>query len=163
MFPPLTPSGLLQPGIHWATWAEVEERFATTEWRRTLLDGVRRAAESLKEAGCRTLYLDGSFVTSKNHPGDFDGCWDPVGVDARKLDPVLLTFWDPVGVDARKLDPVLLTFGNRRADQKAKYHGELFISSSPADGGLTFLDFFQRDKATGHPKGIIGIDLEDFP
>ena len=145
MVPPLSSSGLLQPGIHWATWAEVEERFASTEWRRTLLDGVRRAVESLKEAGCRTLYLDGSFVTSKNHPGDFDGCWDPDGVDARKL------------------DPVLLTFGNRRAAQKAKYHGELFISSSPADGGLTFLDFFQRDKATGHPKGIIGIDLEDFP
>ena len=145
MVPPLTPSGLLQPCIHWATRAEVEERFASTEWRRTPLDGVRRAAESLKEAGCRTLYLDGSFVTSKNHPGDFDGCWDPDGVDARKL------------------DPVLLTFGNRRAAQKAKYHGELFISSSPADGGLTFLDFFQRDKATGHPKGIIGIDLEDFP
>ena len=142
MAPPLTPSGLLPPGIHWATWAEVEERFATTEWRRTLFDGVRRAAESLKEAGCTTLYLDGSFVTSKIHSGDFDGCWDPDGVDASNL------------------DPVLLTFGNRRAAQKAKYHGELFISSSRADGGLTFLDFFQRDKATGNPKGIIGIDLE---
>ena len=145
MAPALTPSGLLPPGIHRATWTEVEERFATTEWRRTLCDGVRRVAESLKEAGCRTLYLDGSFVTSKTHPGDFDGCWDPDGVDARML------------------DPVLLTFGNRRAAQKAKYHGELFISSSRADGGLTFLDFFQRDKATGNPKGIIGINLEDFP
>ena len=61
------------------------------------------------------------------------------------------------------LDLVLLTFGNRRAAQKAKYHGELFISSSRADGGLTFLDFFQRDKATGNQKGIIGINLEDFP
>ena len=145
MVPPLTPSGLLQPGIHWATWAEVEERFATTEWRRTLSDGIRRAAESLKEANCRTLYLNVSFVTSKNHPGDFDGCWDPDGVDPRKL------------------DPVLLTFGNRRAAQKTKYHGELFISSSTADGGMTFLDFFQRDKATGNPKGIIGIDLEGLP
>ena len=142
MAPPLTPNGLLPPGIHRATWAEVEERFATTEWRTTLFDGVRRAAESLKEAGCKTLYLDGSFVTSKIHPGDFDGCWDPDGVDASKL------------------DPVLLTFGSRRAAQKAKYHGELFISSSRADGGLTFLAFFQRDKATGNPKGIIGIDLE---
>ena len=145
MAPPLTPSGLLRPGIHRAAWTEVEERFATTAWRRTLFDGVRRVAESLKEAGCRTLYLDGSFVTSKLHPRDFDGCWDPDGVDARML------------------DPVLLTFGNRRAAQKAKYHGELFISSSRADGGLTFLGFFQRDKATGNQKGIIGINLEDFP
>ena len=73
-------AGLLQPGIHWAMWAEVEERFASTEWRRTLLDGVRRAAESLKEASCRTLYLDGSLVTSKNHPGDFDGYRTPAEV-----------------------------------------------------------------------------------
>ena len=145
MLPALTREGLLPPGIHWAAWAEIEERFATTEWRRTLSDGVRRAAENLKQAGCRTLYLDGSFVTSKNHPGDFDGCWDPDGVEAAKL------------------DPVLLDFTNRRAAQKRKYHGELFISSLPADGGLTFLEFFQRDKATGNPKGIIAIGLEGFP
>ena len=124
MAPSLTPSGLLPPGIHGIGWAEVEEKFATTEWRGTLLDGARRAAESLKEAGCRTLYLDGNFVTSKVHPGDFNGCWDPGGVGATKL------------------DPVQLTFGSRGAAQKAKYHGELFISSSRADGGLTFLDFF---------------------
>ena len=145
MIPALSPSGLLPPGVHRATWTEMEERFATTEWRKTLPEGVRQAAENLKEAGCRTLYLDGSFVTSKNHPGDFDGCWDPDGVDAAKL------------------DPVLLDFTNRRAAQKRKYHGELFISSLPADGGLTFLDFFQRDKATGNPKGIIAIDLEGLP
>ena len=145
MIPALTPSGLLPPGIHWAAWDEIEERFAITEWRRTLSESVRQAAENLKEAGCRTLYLDGSFVTSKNHPGDFDGCWDPDGVDAAKL------------------DPVLLDFTNGRAAQKRKYHGELFISSLPADGGLTFLDFFQRDKATGNPKGIIAIDLEGIP
>ena len=144
MIPALTLSGLLPPGVHWAAWAEIEARFATTQWRRILSEGVRQAAENLKEAGCRTLYLDGSFVTSKNHPGDFDGCWDPDGVDAAKL------------------DPVLLDFTNRRAAQKRKYHGELFISSLPAGGGLTFLDFFQRDKATSNPKGIIAIDLEGF-
>ena len=115
MAPSLTPIGLLPPGIHGIGWAEVEEKFAPTEWRRTLFDGVRCAAENLKEAGCRTLYLDGNFVTSKMHPGDFDGCWDPGGVDASKI------------------DPVQLTSGSRRAAQKAKYHGDLFISSSRAD------------------------------
>lgn len=145
MIPPLNDDGLLPPGIHWGTWAEVEERYSTTVWRRMLSDGVRGAAENLKQAGCKTLYLDGSFVTSKSRPSDFDGCWDPDGVT-----------WNQV-------DSVLLTFRNRRAAQKAKYHGELFISSSPADGGLTFLDFFQRDKYTGNPKGIIAIDLEAFP
>ena len=66
-------------------------------------------------------------------------------------------------MEAAKLDPVLLDFTDRKAAQKRKYHGEWFISSLPADGGLTFLDFFQRDKATGNPKGIIAIYLERFP
>ena len=114
MIPALTHEGLLPPGIHWATWPEIEERFATTEWSRTLSEGIRQAAENLKEAGCRTLYLDGSFVTSKNHPGDFDGCRGPDGVEAAKP------------------DPVLLDFTNRKAAQKRNYHSELFLSSLPA-------------------------------
>ena len=62
------------------------------------------------------------------------------------------------------MDPVLLSFGNRRAEQKAKYYGELFPSSAVADRqGATYLDFFQRDKQTGKPKGILAIDLEAFP
>ena len=93
------------------------------------------------------LYLDGSFVTDKETvygapPGDFDGCWDPVGVD-----PMLL-------------DPVLLDFTNKRAAQKAKFGGELFLSTAPASSiGPVFLDFFQVDKITGAAKGILGLDL----
>jgi hypothetical protein len=38
--------------------------------------------------------------------------------------------------------------------------GELFPAASVAGpGGTAFLDFFQRDKTTGDPKGIIAIDL----
>ena len=146
MIPGTNEDGLLPEGIHWATWAEVEERFATNGWRRTLTGGARRAAENLKASGCRTLYLDGSYVTDKARPSDFDGCWDATGVSGEFL------------------DPVLLSFGNRRAAQKAKYHGELFPSAAVADGqGTTCLDFFQRDKQTGKPKGIAAIDLEAFP
>ena len=146
MIPKANDDGLLQEGLHWATWAEVEERFATTDWRWTLTDGVKRAAENLKAAGCRILYLDGSYVTTKERPSDFDGCWDTTGVSGQSL------------------DPVLLSFENRRAAQKAKFHGELFPSSAVADElGTTYLDFFQRDKQTGKPKGIIAIDLGAFP
>lgn len=107
--------------------------------------GFRAALENLKNAGCRTVYLDGSFVTIKAIPNDYDACWDEDGVD-----PVLL-------------DPVLLTFGAGRAAQKARYMGELFPASIIANsGGLSFLDFFQTDKETGNPKGIIAIDLGGF-
>ena len=107
------------------------------------MDGFRAATENLKDAGCRVVYLNGSFVTSKTHPNDYDACWEEAGVDPTALDPVLLTF------DAG------------RASQKAKYLGELFPISIIADAeGLSFLGFFQTDKETGSPKGIIAIGLE---
>ena len=55
---------------------------------------------------------------------------------------------------------MLLEFENRRAAQKAKYGGELFVAAAAATpAGTTFLDFFRRDKATGDAKGILAIDL----
>ena len=104
--------------------------------------GLRAALVNLKGAGCRTVYVIGSFVTSKNLPNDYDACWEENGVHPVALDPVLLTF-----------DP-------GRAAQKAKYMGELFPASVVADsGGLSFLEFFQTVKETGNPKGIVALDL----
>ena len=142
MVPQFDSVGLLPPGVHWADWDELEARFGNNPWRRRLMDGFRAAIENLKDAGCRAVYLDGSFVTSKTYPNDYDACWEEAGVNPMALDPVLLTF------DAG------------RATQKAKYLGELFPISIIADsGGLSFLEFFQTDKETGRPKGIIAIDL----
>ena len=106
------------------------------------MDGLRAALENLKRAGCRTVYVNGSFVTNKYVPNDYDACWEEAGVEPETLDSVLLTF-----------DP-------GRVTQKAKYLGELFPASIIADSdGLSFLDFFQTDKDTGTPKGIVAIDL----
>ena len=57
--------------------------------------------ENLKNAGCLTVYLNGSFVTNKEVPNDFDACWEEDGVDPAVLDPVLLTF-DPAGLPRRR-------------------------------------------------------------
>jgi hypothetical protein len=135
------PWAVLPPGIHDASMAEIETRFATTPHRRWLFEGFRRVAQALADAGCSTLYLDGSFVTAKPHPGDYDGCWDHSGVDLALL------------------DPVLLTFDNKRAAQKAKYLGEMFIAGSPDGLGSTFLDFFQVEKFSGLAKGILRVSL----
>jgi hypothetical protein len=135
--------GRLPPGIHDATWDELCDRFSGSRWRDRLLAGLREALTSLKLAGCKVVYIDGSFVTAKPIPGDFDCCWDE-----RHVDP-------------DKLDPVLLDFSNRRAKQKEKFGGELFPACSPADSkGTTFVDFFQIEKVTGDRKGIIAINLE---
>jgi hypothetical protein len=133
--------GDLPPGIHWTDWETFTLRFGRTKWRRTLLDGLEAAIIELRKAGCQTLYVDGSFITSKDTPGDFDGCWELKGVNLRSLDPVLLDMNAP------------------RAAQQAKYHGELLIASIiEGSTGLTFLEFFQQAKL-GKPKGIIAFDL----
>lgn len=142
MIPSFDKRGNLPPGIHSATWDEIVHRYATTELREQLLSGLCAAIESLHAAGCARVYLDGSFVTNKEAPGDFDACWEVSGVDAGLLDLELLDFSD------------------RRAAQKARYGGELFPAEAAAEpAGTVFLDYFQRDRTTGEPKGIVAIDL----
>jgi hypothetical protein len=53
-----------------------------------VLDGLSEAARLLAVAGCRKIRLNGSFVTAKDTPGDFDAVWDDSGVDESGLDPV---------------------------------------------------------------------------
>ena len=132
---------VLPCGLYDATLEDVKNRFATNETRKILYDGLLRACKSLQTAGCTVIYLDGSYVIDKPFPGDFDVCWDPTHVDQKKLDPVFLDFSD------------------RRKNQKKKYGGEFFPSSSTADGHRTFIEFFRIDKETGSEKGIIRILL----
>ena len=144
MLPPFTNNGLLPRGIHWTSWDEITRRFGYTPWRRKLLDGLIEATNLLAQAGCRAIYIDGSFVTQKSTPGDFDACWDIEGVDLAKLDPVLLTF-----------DP-------GRASQKQRFGGELFPAQLSAEASYPyrrFLEFFQTDKETGKEKGIVALKL----
>ncbi len=133
-------SGRLPPGEHDASWDEVVERFGWTELRRRLLDGLAEAIELLAAAGCQTLWLNGSFVTAKDEPGDFDACWDTAGVD----------------LDA--LDPVLLDLSDHRSAQKARFGGELFPNVIETQSGLSFAEFFQNERDTSR-KGIVVIRL----
>lgn len=139
--------GNLPAGVHELAWEEVLVRFGWNERRKHLLGGLKRALDALKAAGCERAYIDGSFVTAKEEPGDFDGCWEANNVDPAKLDPVLLDFRFP------------------RVAQKTKYYGEMFVASAPAEQTTmkTFLDFFQGDKNTGGAKGIVAIDVRRLP
>lgn len=151
MIPPLVPLlgapwTVLPPGAHFASLDEVRDTFAGNSWRRDLFNGLLRASGKLRVAGCALVYLDGSFVTGKPKPGDYDACWDPQGVDRAKL------------------DQVFLEFANGRAAQKAAFNGEFFPSSMVcSDVGRTFLEFFQLDRVTGKQKGIIAIPLSADP
>ncbi len=135
------PWPVLPPGVHEATLAEIQVTFATTPHRQWLLDGFVRATHALRFAGCGVVYLDGSFVTGKPHPGDYDGCWEHFGIDFTLL------------------DPVLLDFTGKREAQKRKYQGEMFPALTQNGVGGTFLEFFQVEKYSGLPKGILRVLL----
>jgi hypothetical protein len=120
--------------------------FVWNERRRFLYSGLARAINSLRFAGCRAVIVDGSFVTAKNMPLDWDAAFDPFGVDPRRLDPILLKFDD-----------------GRKA-MRAKYLGDMFPWTALADGttGSIYRDFFQRDRM-GVPKGIVELQLQAAP
>ena len=142
MIPEYDADGNLLPGVHSATWQEMETRLAWSPYRQTLLAGLRAALLALRTAGVKRVYIDGSFITRKRFPGDWDGCWETDGLDPTKLDPVLLQFADGC------------------AAQKAKYEGAMYLADDIETlSDRIFLEFFQIDKATGNAKGIIRLDL----
>jgi len=105
-------TGRLPPGEHAATWDEVVDRFGWNRRRRQLLDGLAEALALLAAAGCSRVWINGSFVTAKEEPEDFDVAWEPAGVDLQELDPIFFEFAD-----------------GRRA-QKQRFGGELLPMSS---------------------------------
>ncbi len=137
-------TGYLPVGVHDAAWAEVAPRFSGNGHRGRLANGLLEAIRNLKAAGCGSVLLDGSFVSEKPLPSDYDGAWDPKGVDPFRL------------------DPVLLDFSNGRAAMKAKYGGELFPATAMAAPGVLYREFFQTDR-NGVPKGVVQIDLGSLP
>jgi hypothetical protein len=142
MIPGWLGTGDLPPGVHFASWKEIRTRFGFNQRRLQLLAGFWKACSILRKAGCRLVYLDGSFVTTKHLPGDFDACWDIQNVAEHSVDAV---FWD---------------FANGRAAQKRRFGGEFFPAQLPEGAtGKAFVDFFQVNKLTGAPKGIVAIRL----
>lgn len=137
-------TGCLPPGIHVAGWCDVAGCFAGNGHRARLMEGLLAASRNLAAAGCKELLLDGSFVTAKALPGDYDAAWETAGVDPDRL------------------DPVLLDFSNRRAAMKAKYLGDLFPASAFAAPGVLYRDIFRTDR-DGVEKGVVLIDLESLP
>ena len=145
MLPQINPhTGYLPPGVHQALWTEVVSQFGLNSHRNRLLVGLYDALANLAEAGCRKVLLDGSFVSAKPLPNDYDGAWEPDGVDFDLL------------------DPVLLDFSNGRAAMKAKFGGELFPASDKAGRGILFRDFFLTDR-NGVRKGVVEIDPRSLP
>jgi hypothetical protein len=137
-------TGALPPGIHEATWQEFTLRFGYNRPRRRLIIGLEQVLQDLRLAGCRRVYIDGSFVMDKPQPEDFDCCWEVEGVDRSLLPPDLLDIRYP------------------RKAPKARYGGEIFPADEIADPtGIVYLDYFQLDTRPSKAivKGIVALNL----
>ena len=129
--PSFDANGNLPPGIYRVSLEEIEDRFTWNPTRQRLFKGLKAALANLAGAGVRYVWINGSFVTSKDKPNDIDGCWEykPSLVDVDKLDPVFL---DPI-------DP--------RGAAKKKYGLDFFIAGAPIFEvkGAPVEEFFQVD------------------
>lgn len=143
MIPDFNNEGNLPEGIHVASMEQLIARFGYNAKRAWLIDGLKLLIASLEKANCSLIFIDGSFVTSKEIPGDYDLCWSLNGVIEHRLDPVLLDFSQ-----------------TGRAKMAQKYRGDIFPAEIPEGrSGKVFLDFFQTDKNTGEQKGIVAINI----
>lgn len=125
--------------MHIASIAEVENAFATTGHRKRFFARLVKVLGELAAAGCQSVYLDGSYVTGKPRPSDYDLCWDAEGVVAEQLPPVLLNI-------------------HNRRKIKDVFRGDV-LPYTPSEGGASLLNLFQTDKDTGLAKEIIKINL----
>ena len=112
--------------------------------RQRLILGLGQMLVLLARANCRTIWLDGSFVTRERWPRDFDLCYDPAEMRDKDTEPILLNFSE-----------------GRRA-QKTRFGGEALPYDFPLDwNGTTLLDGFKREKVTGKAKGLIRVDIQE--
>lgn len=143
MIPESNENGELPPGEHPATLDEIAIRYATNPTRTSQFEGLERAARALAAAACPTLWLNGSYITDKVEPGDYDATFAAEPID-----------WISLGL----AEPELLDFDAPRRTQKRVFGGELIPTFA---AGVDFVDFFQTNR-DGARKGIIRIDLTEL-
>ncbi|MEJ7618649.1 MAG: hypothetical protein WKF30_17150 [Pyrinomonadaceae bacterium] len=145
VLPPFNSKGRLPYGVHRATWKEFRRRFVFSSRRAELLEGLLRAVSYLRQARCPTIYIGGSFATTKFAPRDLDVVWQSETTDWRYLAQIAPVFFE-------------MTPGNPR--QKRLFGGEFFPSEGiETESGLTFLEFFQRDYEKGRRRGVVELDI----
>ncbi len=149
MLPPFDERGNLPPGVYETNWTEFCNRFGFNSHRQNILVGLQMALQLLAQANCQRVYIGGSFVTDKEYPNDFDGCYDDMNIDYDLLDPI---FDEELVVQKKDLvenySPILYF----------KAACSVPISEETSEGAVRFL---QTDR-DGNPKGIIALDPRDL-
>lgn len=133
---------LIPKGVHIKTFADIERMFTGNEKRKELFKDFMRWAREMKEAGCETVYLDGSFITKKVNPGDFDACWE-VFTPVKSPTESLLLSPSREGIEWRK----------------KQFKGDIFARYDSFGDRVAH---WQKDERTDELKGIIKLDLREL-
>lgn len=126
------------PAIIWISLSEFLAKFSTNAHRSRLLEGLLKACIELRRHGCSSIYVGGSFVDNKAYPGDYDACFDTVGLSGN-VDPIIYN-------DIYKLQ------------RKEKYFGD-WKPARLVDGAPSkWLRYFAEDRL-GNPRCVFAIKL----
>jgi hypothetical protein len=135
-------AGNLPVGVHAATWAELASRFGTNQRRTDLLGQLRPALDALHGAGIERAVIGGSFVTTKELPGDVD---------------LAFLASDAAGVSQAKRAIVQLA---ARASEVHAYPADALLIEAPTLAGVTpgvnVLEFFQHGRE-GQQRGVVSV------
>ena len=146
--PDFREDGWLPEGHHAATWQEIAVCFGgePDSRRAVILSSLLRWRDAVRAKRLSGLViLDGSFISRKDAPGDFDlvFCYEEASEVILRTDP-----------DAR-------TLTDYQVCRSLGFLGDVFAlpaslqSLSPALGGLSMFDFDRR----GIPKGVVEVRL----
>jgi hypothetical protein len=142
MIPDFYDDEFLPDGDHEATWIEVEEKFGASESRKRLCDHMSRFIQIARGCGFKSVYLFGSFISTKECPNDIDLMWVYRG-EYGKL---------------RQECQELLNYEK----MKAQWDWDMWCCSDDPDIISDLLSGWRRNKARTKHRGIIKIDLEEF-
>lgn len=145
--PDFREDGWLPEGHHAASWEEIIARFegSSGSRRERVLRGLLDWRDKARSRGISgRLILDGSFISAREDPGDFDA---------------LLVYDDHVGelaendIEAKSL----LDYSNcKNMGFDLFIFSNALVRSSPEWASL---DLWDRDKDTKKPKGVIEVML----
>jgi hypothetical protein len=131
VIPDLEPNGNLGRGVYDSSWIEFLDRFVWNAQRRRIAAALHSALLCLARAECDEVLVGGSFVSSKESPGD---------VDVLYLTP-------------RKPELLPEAFLTRhRPSLKADFCGD-YIEDEPA-----IRRFFSTDR-NGNARGFVRLDI----
>lgn len=121
---------------------ELGNYFTTNSGRKKKLDNALLFFGIFHSCGCQTVYIGGSFVSTKQHPSDIDLCFDLTSVDYQKLQNDFPDFFDfnKLGEIKRNTGCHILYF----------------------DRDTTYLLKMLQEDRDGFRKGLVKLKLKNF-